>query len=264
MVRGGSVFVVAVRFVGQFEQRLKGKSRGAATLSEIIKGYSDDDFLAGLTQNLRAGTFQLMVVVDHINDQLRRTIEYVNQHAPGVGIVALELQYSKEGSVEMLLPKVFGKELADMTPKPSPKAWTLELLRDDLKTQSSDPSVGRLVELLDWCGQKDARFNPGISPRVGVSFEVEGVTTTVLMVSSRTPAVEVCFAYLNNKGVSHSAISKFRENLAKISASAHFAPGVEKAIVKLDAQTALGSPEDLQTFKGAIAALLLSDRALLD
>lgn len=62
---------------------------------------------------LAEGRFALVLAVDSITPELRRTVEYLNAHTIGeVSVLALELRYAKEGPVEMIIPRVFGAELA--------------------------------------------------------------------------------------------------------------------------------------------------------
>ena len=68
---------------------------------------------AALTENLRLGRFNLVLAVDQINDGLRRIVEFLNDRTSAdLSVVTMELRYAKHGDVEMLVPTVFGAELA--------------------------------------------------------------------------------------------------------------------------------------------------------
>lgn len=68
---------------------------------------------AAVTENLRLGRFNVVLAVDEINDGLRRIVEFLNDRtAADLSVVTMELRYARHGDVEMLVPTVFGAELA--------------------------------------------------------------------------------------------------------------------------------------------------------
>lgn len=73
------------------------------------EGFDQEAFEQRLADNLAAGRFRLIVVVDRISDALRQTVLYLNDHLDGA-VLALELAYLRDGDVEMLLPQVYGAE----------------------------------------------------------------------------------------------------------------------------------------------------------
>jgi hypothetical protein len=54
----------------------------------------------------------LVVVVDRITEALKQTVNYLNDHLDG-SVLALELAYLRDGEVEMLIPAVYGEEIAE-------------------------------------------------------------------------------------------------------------------------------------------------------
>lgn len=72
-----------------------------------------DQVRAGVETNLRSGEFTLVIVVDEITSELKRIIEWLNvMTRTEVSVLALELQYLKEGSTEILVPRLYGDALA--------------------------------------------------------------------------------------------------------------------------------------------------------
>ncbi len=68
---------------------------------------------AGVEASLRSGEFTLVIVVDEITSELKRIIEWLNvMTRDEVSVLALELQYLKEGSTEILVPRLYGEALA--------------------------------------------------------------------------------------------------------------------------------------------------------
>ena len=68
-------------------------------------GWDENAFRAGVTDNLAAGRFQLILAVDIVSDEVRQVVAYLNAGArPGLAAVALGLRYHAEEGVEVLIP----------------------------------------------------------------------------------------------------------------------------------------------------------------
>ena len=69
-------------------------------------GWDESAFRAGVTENLAAGRFQLILAVDVVSDEVRQVVAYLNAGArPGLAAVALGLRYHAEEGVELLIPQ---------------------------------------------------------------------------------------------------------------------------------------------------------------
>src|SRR5687768_1766665 len=74
-------------------------------------GWDENAFRSGVTENLAAGRFQLILAVDVVSDEVRQVVAYLNAGArPGLAAVALGLRYHAEEGVELLIPTVFRGE----------------------------------------------------------------------------------------------------------------------------------------------------------
>src|SRR5436853_6487345 len=74
-------------------------------------GWDEAAFRAGVSENLTAGRFQLILAVDVVSDEVRQVVAYLNAGArPGLAAVALGLRYHAEEGVEILIPSVFQGE----------------------------------------------------------------------------------------------------------------------------------------------------------
>jgi hypothetical protein len=90
----------------------------AAVLGEDA-GEEAEDLRAAVGESLSDGRFGLVLAVDSITPELRRTVEYLNAHTISeVSIVALELRYARHGEVEVLIPRIYGAELAESVARP--------------------------------------------------------------------------------------------------------------------------------------------------
>lgn len=98
------------------------EARAGVPLAEAVskiagEGFDGEAFESQVGENLRAGRFRLVIVVDQISEALRQTVVYLNDHLDAA-VLALELAYLRDGEVEMLLPEVYGAESAERK-KPS-------------------------------------------------------------------------------------------------------------------------------------------------
>lgn len=97
----------------EFDALIKGKN--GQYISEFFeskkyKDWEEESFRQTIKSNLENGAFTLFIVVDEINDELRRTIEFLN-HRLNIEIYALVLRYFTEGdSIEIMIPQVFGSK----------------------------------------------------------------------------------------------------------------------------------------------------------
>jgi hypothetical protein len=69
-------------------------------------------FRAALEDNFAKGDFRLLIVVDEISDELRDAVLFLNEHSTAV-FLALELGYLREADLEILIPTLYGQEMAD-------------------------------------------------------------------------------------------------------------------------------------------------------
>ena len=98
-------------FSARFEARA-GKPLLVAVSDIAGEGFDEEAFLVQVAENLEAGRFRLVVVVDRITEALKQTVTYLNDHLDG-SVIALELAYLRDGEVEMLIPAVYGEEIAE-------------------------------------------------------------------------------------------------------------------------------------------------------
>lgn len=75
--------------------------------------WDEELFRSALASTLREGAFRLVFVVDSITNELRRIVEFVNDHtSAAIEVLALELGYVAHDSVEILTPTIYGQEAA--------------------------------------------------------------------------------------------------------------------------------------------------------
>lgn len=127
--------------------------RGAGLLELVAEATKDEEwdaeaFRQNVTASLKSGTFLLLIVVDEINDELARTIRYVNERGTsGFTLHALEVRRFSGQGVEVLVPHLHGA--APAVPPRGPH-WS-EATFFEKMVQSADPTAVSLArDLYQW------------------------------------------------------------------------------------------------------------------
>lgn len=168
-------------FRAAFEHRA-GTSLYSAVQSATSTQLEEPALVAAITANLEAGAFRLVVAVDQITPELRTIIEFVNSHTiETVQVQALELDYSRDGDVELLDPVVYGVET--VTKKKSGTAgtkWTQQTFSEQIADKCSGPDqewLQRLIAHADAHGQ--AVYGSGITPGMSGHYPIAGTTVSL-------------------------------------------------------------------------------------
>jgi len=159
-------------------------------------------FREQVTANLQAGRFRLIIVVDKVNDELRRTVEFLNTcTGPHFDILCAELRYYATETTRLLVPALIGKpSSAKTTSKPSPSGnWTPERFFPALRERTNDESVQIARRLLAWCDQTFDKTFWGTGTRSGsfnglIRWDTEHVANVVGVWTYGT--IEIGFAYV--------------------------------------------------------------------
>lgn len=140
------------RDLGWLEDRVKEKrKKGISEFFEKREDWDREAFEGNLKNSLLKGKFKLLVVVDRVNEELKRIITYVNQ-VLGVELYALELTYFKdEKGAEILVPSIHG---GIRKPPSHPRVWDEDSFFEDVKTRITDPgTLQTMREIYDFSKQ---------------------------------------------------------------------------------------------------------------
>lgn len=110
---------------GGFDDFSQAWARRGAPLEHSLDAVA----LASLRSNIAAARINLCLAVDSIDDDLRRLVEYLSLiTVADVTVTAIEVGYVRDGDTEILLPAVYGVELAEAKTmsKGSATKWTRE------------------------------------------------------------------------------------------------------------------------------------------
>ncbi len=160
------------------------------------------DFLMTNVQgNLNGGTFKFVVLMDSLHRQLKDLILFMNRNSQ-FDVYAVELEYYKHQSYEIIIPKIFGTEvkkdvISAKSSSSGRRKWDESSYWQEVESKLDEPKVRSLRKVYDWAktnadhirwgtGMTRGSFNPQfthISPISFVSIFSDG-------------AVQVSYGYL--------------------------------------------------------------------
>jgi hypothetical protein len=222
-------------------------------------------FRANLERNVRDGRFRLVIAVDTITDELKRTIEYLNAHTIAeVEVTGLEIGYLADSGVEIVVPRTYGLEQARARAAGKGPIGETELFAA-LDATCSPEGVQAARRLYDWVKPHGGDFAWGFGiayPSTNAWFTVEGfwAATWSIYARSTTPTFDIGFEFLLNKGVSVERLGAFATALRKI-------PGVDARFIGLEKDGykrrpslpidgILAKPGAAEAIEAALAALI--------
>ena len=129
-------------------------------LSDLVQeaatgGWDEESFRKGVKQSLHSGSFILIIVVDEINEDLRRTIRYVNECSESAfSLHALEMRKFQTDTSEILIPHLYGA--SSKPPPTNRKQWTEKEFFKVLGEKNADAKVVSVAEDLHRWAKKIA------------------------------------------------------------------------------------------------------------
>ena len=113
-------------------------------------GISEEEIntlLENTKSNLREGNFKFVVLMDHLHDQLKDLIIFLNNNSEFT-VYAVELEYYKHNEFEIIIPRLYGAEVKkDIGVKTSQKIPTDD---DFLKVYKGRPEQEKVKELFSF------------------------------------------------------------------------------------------------------------------
>ncbi len=149
--------------------------------------YEPDRMLGRLTENLRAGRFNLVFAVDQLTDELGLVVDYLQARMETTSVSALELRFSRFEGMELVSPTLRGAqfETAKST-SAMPPATTMPEFDEAQKRLSThvqqafqhvrDSSIAVGAEI--WGSRKT-------QPTLGATYDIDGRRVAAWMMSAR-------------------------------------------------------------------------------
>jgi hypothetical protein len=195
------------------------RSRANRSLSDALVSANDLDeqeFRAAVDDNLRSGRMRLIVAVDEITEELKRTVTYLNSHTTTeVELLALEMRRAVAEGVEVLLPATYGEESAREKERSAPRGQRLD--RETLLAiirEHSEAAADAAEGILDWA-DGEPRLDVRYTPTAGVRLRTAGKP---LLIISRRGQLRVVLKTLSEHGEpwDDEGIEQLVQDLAEI------------------------------------------------
>jgi hypothetical protein len=114
-----------------------------------------DTIIEKVRSNLNEGIFHFVVLMDQLDDRLKDLILYVNQNSQ-FDIYAVELEYYKHDTYEIVIPRIFGAEVKKDIPtkKSLGRQWDWDSFKLRL-AESGEEAVTAARQIIDWAESND-------------------------------------------------------------------------------------------------------------
>lgn len=122
----------------------------AQRLSEFF-GIPEEEvatLLENTRKNINSGNFKFVVLMDHLHDQLKDLIVYLNNNSEFT-VYAVELEYYKHEDQEILIPKLYGAEVKKDTGTKSVASKVVPTDEEFLNSYQGIPEFEKVRELLE-------------------------------------------------------------------------------------------------------------------
>ena len=220
--------------------------------------WDEEGFRSGIEESLSSGAFILVIAVDEMNDELERTMRFINMCGnPSFNFTVLEMRRFQRDQAEILIPNLHSTVNPPTGDKRtlSRKQWT----EDEFftKTKSELPIALHEIaqDLYIWSKSKADRVWFGIGIERGsytFHYLVNGKALSVFSVYT-SGTLTLNFGWMRNVA-SDEIISEFHNALTRIPGFAHIPPEFTRwPSVKIDIFQ--GHPELLAQFKVAVDEL---------
>jgi hypothetical protein len=181
--------------------------------------WDEEELRLTIEETLQSGAFILIIAVDEINEELNRTIKFLNGCGnPNFAFTALEMSRFQSGETEILVPHVFGISKTRTPPSTSErKKWNEELFFQDVNQQLSPDVIDLIRELYDWSRGKADRVSWGTGKEKGsftFHYLQNGSTYSIFSIYTNG-ALMLNFGHLTSV-LSRQAIREFREKITAI------------------------------------------------
>ena len=137
----------------QFERTcIARKHDSAEELGIFLAGSQEPEkFWGTVKENLRNGNVRMLFVADHIPEELKRIVEFLNEQMDPAEVLAVEIKQFAEGSTQALVPKVIGQTSEATARKQvlSGRRWDEPSFFEALKAGHTG-EVGTAKRLLTW------------------------------------------------------------------------------------------------------------------
>jgi len=172
--------------------------------------------LESVRRNLSEGAFRFVVLMDQLDARLKDLVIYVNQNSQ-FDVYAVEFDYYKLESQEIIIPKIFGaevkKEMA-VASSGTRRQWSEQSLMDDARQKLSKEEFAAFEKVYAFCKQKRARINLGTGSYGSFSPIFDKLSSKSLFTLSADRRLSFNFEWV--AGDNERTVELFKEKLESI------------------------------------------------
>ena len=241
----------------QLDERIE--KRTATSLSDLMRENVEDPdwdeelFRNNIEQTLSEGSFILVIAVDEMNEELRRTIQFLNQCGnPAFAFTALEMRRFQKGKTEILVPHLYGGVVKTPVVGVSRQKWNKQRFFEFAAENLDLPTVQIMEDLYQW-SVENGKVTWGAGKETGsftCKFTVQGKNLSLFTVQT-TGSIMFSLGH-QVPHLEESTVQKYREwlieipSFSSITESAEWFPWINIKDSLVD------RPEDIQRFKDVI------------
>jgi hypothetical protein len=165
--------------------------------------WDEEEFRSIIDTALVSGNFMLIIVVDEIDDELSRIVQFINACGnPSFEFAALEMRRFQAENSEMLVPRVFGPvRSSKANPNLIPtKQWEEGTYFDELIQRNGEGVAKVARQILDW-SNRNVQVWWGHGSRTGsfVPYFDHNGTRNQMMAVYTYGSVEIYFYWMSHK-----------------------------------------------------------------
>lgn len=197
-----------------------------------------------VARNLAEGRFRIVLAVDAINSPLKRMVEYLNfMSGPNTSVVAVEYSRHTQGSIEILAPRIYGQELAEVRAGASKTAagdfvvWDARTYRSWLESNDS-ASIANFDRFISEASRAGLALIGSRSPTPAAHLELSGASgqqlgrVSLYFYTGRRTSVEFDFTRISKMSPEEkpdmSVLSEFVDQLGRAAGLKEVADSLRK------------------------------------
>jgi hypothetical protein len=221
--------------------------------------WDEEEFRKAVEENLARGAFILVIAVDEMNDELSRTIRFLNNcGSPGFVFTALEMRRFQNESADILVPHLFSgvqpggkQQVGDKT-----KQWTMERFFETVESTLDQNIVNITRDIYHWSKNAADKVFWGMGKSTGsftFHYHLNGKTVSVFTINTNGQLV-VNFGYLSTI-LEQADIIPFHAALIEIPTFKPLPADFKKFPMLRIEDIFVSQPEYVRQFKNAIEDL---------
>ena len=157
---------------------LSGKSLSEIILDSTLGLGADiansDNIIRLMKENFISGEFKFVLVFDELDEQLKNTINYINEKS-SMTIYAVTYEYYTDNNLEILIPSVYGRAAEQRSTKKSSGRipWTLEQTKQNFKDKLSASEHKMFLKLYQFLDENKnmMKIGNGVNGSIGPVFD---------------------------------------------------------------------------------------------